>query len=173
MHDREPMDVRELGRALDTLESLGEHELALAELYATYGRVWSDDGPVWDELASSERSHAESLRRLGSIVSERPRAFRPARPLTSAAARLQAEYVLSQAREVASGAVAHRTALLMARDIEGAILETRFDELFETTDRDYLTIATAVVADTGTHYRLLEQRLVRDARGPGPQEVSP
>jgi hypothetical protein len=153
------MDDEELGRALETLGSLGAHELALAELYATYGRVWADDGPLWSELAISERSHAESVRSLARIVAERPEAFSPARPLTAAATRLQAGYVVSRTREVASGAVSHRTALLTARDIESSLLETRFDELFATDDREYLSIAGGIVADTGTHYRLIDQRL--------------
>jgi hypothetical protein len=152
----------QLGRALETLEALGDHELALAELYGTFARVWTDDGAMWKNLASSERSHAGALRRLARIVAARPGAFRPARALTAAATKLQADYVMSRAAEVASGVVARRTAMLMARDIESSILETRFDELFDTDDGDYLTIAAGVVAETGAHYRLLEQRLRAD-----------
>ena len=50
----------------------------------------------------------------------------------------------------------------MAREIERSIIETRLDELLETDDPDYLTVADKVVAETGAHYRLLERELQGD-----------
>jgi hypothetical protein len=153
------MDGGELERVLDTLQALGEHEATLAGLYGACGRVWGDDAGLWDGLAGAERDHAQCLRLMARIVSERPAGFAPGRPLTAAAGRLQAGYIKARRREVEAGGVARRTALLMACEIERSILETRLNELLETGESDYLAIVDRVVAETGVHYRLLEQTL--------------
>ncbi len=156
------MDADGLSRTLDTLAALGEHEISLAGLYAACSGEWRDDAALWDGLADSERSHAECLAMMAQIVAARPAGFAPGRPLSAAAGRLQAAYVESRRREVEGGGMARRTALLMARDIERSIIETRLNELLRTEESDYLTIADRVVAETGLHYRLLEQELADD-----------
>lgn len=156
------MDEDELARVLDTLAALAEHERALAGLYAACGAVWSGDVGLWADLAASERGHAACLATMADMVSGRPAAFSPGRPFTAAAGRLQVAYVEGRTRAVEAGGMARRTALLMAREIERSIIETRLDELLETDDPDYLTVADKVVAETGAHYRLLEHELQGD-----------
>jgi uncharacterized membrane protein YccC len=156
------MDADELGRVLDTLVALGDHEATLAGLYTACSTAWRDDAALWDGLADSERGHAECLTMMAQIVAQRPGGFAPGRPLSAAAGRLQAGYVEGRTHEVESGGMARRTALLMARDIERSIIETRLNELLQTQERDYLAIADRIVAETGHHYRLLEQELLND-----------
>jgi hypothetical protein len=64
------MDADELGRVLDTLAALGDHERTLAGLYAACGVVWSDDVALWNDLAASERGHADCLVLMAGIVAE-------------------------------------------------------------------------------------------------------
>jgi hypothetical protein len=156
------MDADELGRVLDTLAALGDHERTLAGLYAACGVVWSDDVALWNDLAASERGHADCLALMAGIVAERPAEFAPGRPFSAAAGRLQAAYVAGRIREVETGGMARRTALLMAREIERSIIETRLNELLETDDPDYLSVADKIVAETSVHYRLLERELRSD-----------
>ena len=153
------MDNDELARVLDTLAALGDHERALAGLYAACGAKWIDDVALWNDLAASEHGHADCLALMADLVSGRPTAFAPGRPFSAAAGRLQVDYVESRTREVKAGGMARRTALLMACEIERSIIETRLNELLETDDADYLTVADKVVAETGAHYRLLEHEL--------------
>jgi hypothetical protein len=153
------MDTDELARVLDTLAVLGDHERALAALYTACGALWRDDVALWHDLAASERGHADCLSLMADMVSDRPAAFAPGRPFTAAAGRLQVAYVEGRTRAVEAGGMARRTALLMAREIERSIIETRLDELLETDDPDYLTVADRVVAETRVHYRLLEREL--------------
>jgi hypothetical protein len=157
------MDNDELARVLATLVALGDHERALAGLYAACGAVWDDDVALWDDLAASERGHADCLALMADMVNSRPAAFSPGRSFSPAAGRLQVAYVESRRREVEAGGMARRTALLMARDIERSIIETRLNELLETDDPGYLTVADKVVAETGMHYRLLGDEL-KDSR---------
>jgi hypothetical protein len=157
------MDNDELARVLDTLAALGDHERALAGLYAACGVVWDGDVALWDDLAASERGHADCLALMADMVNSRPAAFASGRAFSAAAGRLQVAYVESRTREVEAGGMARRTALLMARDIERSIIETRLNELLETDDPDYLTVADKVVAETGVHYRLLGDEL-QDSR---------
>jgi len=156
------MQADELGRVLDTLAALGDHEATLAGLYAACGAQWRDDAALWDGLADSERGHADCLALMSRIVAERPAGFAPGRPLSAAAGRLQSAYIAGRTHEVLQGGMARRTALLMARDIERSIIETRLDELLLTSDVDYLAIAGRIVTETGLHYRLLEQELQSD-----------
>jgi hypothetical protein len=156
------MENDELARVLDTLAALGDHEHALAGLYAACGAVWVDDVALWNDLAASERGHAGCLALMADMVGGRPAAFAPGRPFSAAAGRLQVAYVESRTAEVMAGGMARRTALLMAREIERSIIETRLNELLETDDPDYLTVADKVVAETGVHYRLLERELQGD-----------
>ena len=156
------MQADELGRALDALSALGDHETTLAGLYAACGAEWRDDAGLWDGLADAERAHADGLALMARIVAERPGAFAPGRPLSAAAGRLQSSYIAGRTREVRGGGMSRRTALLMARDIERSIIETRLDELLLTGDADYLAIAERIVSETGLHYRLLEQELLTD-----------
>ena len=158
------MDEDELGRVLDTLAALGDHEATLAGLYTACSTAWRHDAVLWDGLADSERGHADCLAMMAQIAVERPGGFAPRRPFNAAAGRLQAGYVEARTREVESGGMARRTALLMARDIEHSIIETRLNELLETRERDYPAIADGIVAETGLHYRLLEQQLLVVAR---------
>ncbi len=153
------MDADELSRVLDTLVALGDHETALAGLYAACGRIWSDDALLWDGLAASERGHADCLVVMARLVAERPAAFELGRPFSAAASRLQASYVENRTREVERGGMARRTGLLMAREIERSIIETRLNELLKTGERDYQAIVDRVVAETDAHYRLLEREL--------------
>lgn len=153
------MNADELHGVLAALAALAEHEMALAGLYAACSHTWSDDAALWDGLAASERGHADCLGLMAGIVAKRPAAFEPGRPISAAAGRLQAGYVENRTREVHHGGMARRTALLMARDIERSIIETRLNELLLTGESDYLAIADRVVAETGDHYRLLEREL--------------
>lgn len=156
------MNADELPHVLDTLAALGDHETALAGLYDACGQTWSDDAVLWDDLAGSERGHAEGLTLMARIVAERPAAFELGRPFSAAAGRLQAEFVENRTGEVRRGGMARRTGLLMAREIERSIIETRLNELLLTTERDYLEIVDRVVAETGDHYRLLQRELLDD-----------
>jgi hypothetical protein len=153
------MNADELPRVLETLAALGDHETSLASLYAACGHVWNDDTALWEGLAASERGHAECLALMARVVAERPAAFELGRPFGAAAGRLQAGYVENRTHEVEAGGMARRTALLMAREIERSIIETRLNELLVTKESDYLAIADRVVAETGVHYRLLEREL--------------
>ncbi len=153
------MEGDDLNRALDALAALSDHEAALGELYSVCATTWADDAGLWTTLADSEHGHASSLRELARIVSTRPGGFAPGRPLTAAAGRLQAAYLANRAREVTSGKITRRAALVMAREIEHSILETRFDELLVTHDPEYRAICEKVVAETGTHYRMLGWQL--------------
>jgi hypothetical protein len=154
-----PVDADELSRVLGTLAALGDHETALAGLYAACGRTWSDDAVLWDGLAASERGHADCLALMARIVAEQPAAFEIGRPFSAAAGRLQAEYVENRTREIERGGVARRTGLLMAREIERSIIETRLHELLKTEERAYVAIVDRVVAETDAHSRLLEREL--------------
>ncbi len=156
------MDADQLPRVLDTLAALGDHETALAGLYAACGRTWSDDLALWDGLAAAERGHAQALALMARIVAERPAPFALGRPFSAAAGRLQAEFVENRTREVERGGMARRTGLLMACEIERSIIETRLNELLQTAERDYLDIVERVVTETGVHYRLLQRELAGD-----------
>ena len=153
------MNADQLPSVLDTLAALGDHEAALADLYDACGQTWNDDAALWERLATSERGHAQCLALMAEIVADRPAAFELGRPFSAAAGRLQAEFVENRTREVKRGGMARRTGLLMAREIERSIIETRLNELFKTAERDYLAIVDRVVAETDAHYRLLEREL--------------
>jgi hypothetical protein len=153
------MDADELPHVLDTLAALGDHETSLAGLYSPCGHAWSDDAALWRRLANSKRGHAHCLALMARIVAEQPAAFALGRPFSAAASRLQAGCVANRTREVERGGMARRTGLLMAREIERSIIETRLNELLKTTERDYLAIVDRVVAETDAHYRLLEREL--------------
>jgi hypothetical protein len=155
------MHAEELPGVLDTFAGLGDHEAALAALYAACGRIWHGDAALWDALADSERGHVTCLAAMARIVAERPAAFALGRPFSGAAGRLQASYAKDRAREVERGGMARRAGLLLAYEIERSIIETHLNELLRTEERGYLAIVERIVAETVAHCRLLERELRR------------
>jgi len=113
------------------LDLLIRHELALAGLYATCGQVFPEHSDFWNTLVLEEKAHAQVLKTLQTTMLTQ-QVFLNARKFNRIGLQTAIDYANKQRRAVLAGEHAIMQALIIALDIERAIIEKDFFEVFES-----------------------------------------
>ncbi len=149
---------QEKARVLDVLGSLREFELVLAEFYAACRDTWPAD-EFWTELVQGELRHATYLTDSTRLVEDHPEGFITPRSVTEAPVVEQTELVRERLRQLWGERLGERAALIVARDIEQAVIEGRLYELVCSEDPTYARLVGEIVGETREHARLMQERL--------------
>ena len=151
-------------RLLNILDAMRELELALSQLYGKCAEAWPEGKDLWQKLSRDEELHAQYMKEMAELVKSNPSAFELNPSFKSAASAMFIKYVASVVGKVDSQSVTHDTMLLMARDIEQALLEAKYSGLVKTRNAEYRALLTQLIKDTEGHRDSLAQK-IRAAQG--------
>jgi hypothetical protein len=115
---------------LAVVDLLAEHELALARLYEAYARAEVESGEFWSQLAEEEKEHARWIGELKRAVEEDAVGFDRGR-FSVESVKTSLGYVEEEVARAEAGARSLVEALSKAMDLENALIERRFFEVFD------------------------------------------
>ena len=123
------MDYR--GTEKDALQMLIKHELAIADLYAAYAERYPDHRDYRLLLSSEEKDHADAIRNVLEVADQnqsglKTSGFKPAAVNTSIA------YLEDLTKAAQTTPVPIGDALSSALDLEKAMIERKFFDIFDT-----------------------------------------
>ncbi len=147
------MDYR--GTDKDALQMLIDHEMAIAELYRTYAGRFQDYRDYWQNLATEENEHAEEIRGLMELVDQSQEVvdtsgFKPAAVNTSIG------YLRDITKLAANTPISIRDALSTALDLEKAMIERKFFDIFDTSAPEAQAVLMVLTDGTKKHVETIE-----------------
>ena len=149
----------ELKLILDTIDQMKELEIALSRFYGTCAEAWAANAPFWQHLSREEAGHADTLGHISEIISARPDRFTKGRAFHALAARTVIQGVEGNTQKVRDGLIDERKALVLARDIENSIMESRYIEIVNTDDTDFKALVRKILEETSHHRAMINEKL--------------
>jgi len=147
----------------DLLEALIAHEAAVKRLYETFADLFPSRAGFWRNLAREEQGHAARLRELGPDPTiadwlARESGLRPQ------GVRSSVVYVESQIEKARAGGLGLVQALVVARDLENALIEEQFTRMSRSSHVAASAVLGELAAETETHRALLASALEAERR---------
>ena len=146
-------------RLLNILDGARELELALSQLYGKCAEAWPEGKDLWQRLSRDEELHARYMKKMVELVKSTPDAFELNPSFKSAASATFLKYVASVLGKVDSQSVTHDAMLVIARDIEQALLDAKYSGLVKTRNAEYRALLTQLIKDTEGHRDSLAQKI--------------
>ena len=137
------------------LERMAELERAIAEIYGSAGDFWKEDGVFWTGMAAAEVAHAENMKKMGGLLVEKPEEFEAGRPFNPVAIQTAMGGIAANLQKLRNGGFTKKQMLIIARDIEQSLLESKYGEIVKTRERDYQRLIGEVTSQTDSHKRVL------------------
>lgn len=141
------------------LNEMAVLELAVAAFYDACARKDPRNEDLWTGLKAQEDLHASHIRKMAQLVTLHPADFRPLIPVSVPFIRALIATVQGHTSNMLSGGLNRRQALSIARDLEASVFEAKIDQLAETDNLAYETLAADIMRDTHNHYEMLAKRL--------------
>src|SRR5512133_2123711 len=126
-----PADIEKI---TGVLEAMAQFELRISAFYMSCADGSKEDAPFWMNLAQAEIGHASNMDRIRKLLTEKPERFEVGRPFNLVAIKTALSGIDHSIMLVAQGKVTRDKLLLMAKDIEQSILESRYAEIVKTGD---------------------------------------
>lgn len=153
------MNKDELARVKEYFKLLSAVETAVGSFYEVCAAYWPEE-EVWPALAAEEKRHAETVLAMLARVEAAPGNFRLPAPLKSVKAlTLFIEGIETNKAKVRSGAYLKLNALAVSADIEKSLIESGYEKLVETADKEYRMALEGMLQDTERHETSLSFRL--------------
>jgi len=150
-------DVKEI---VITLGLMTEAERGLARFYLLCGEKLPDDRAFWEKLSSDENSHAESIAKMAGIVIEKLGVgFDFNRAFNRTSINTFSLGVDANVESLKKGALAGKRIYFAVRDIEQALLESKYGEVVRTSDAGYNAILQKVMQETKAHFAALQAKI--------------
>jgi len=139
---------------LELIALVIENERQLARYYRAMVDLIPKSKSTWVLLSYEEEGHANALERVRKVVESRPFLFLPGR-YQAVTVRQMIRDVSTMIDDIQNRKVNPQFALTFISDIEGALLETRLDEIVITTVPEVLEIIHLLKEQTAFHRDLL------------------
>jgi len=137
-----------------------KHEEAIADLYAICSRVFTDNADFWNMLVIEEKAHADVLRELRRRLETEQVLLNP-RKFNTTGVQTAIDHVNKQKPAVEDGSCTMVRALAIALDIEQAIIDRNFFEVFDTDSavikREFAELRTHTIEHSGRLAALLRK----------------
>jgi len=143
------------GSAADALQMLIDHENTISELYAAYADRFAERRQYWLELAHEETEHADEIRKLVPLAGKGNRLLNTA-GFKPAAVKTSISYLRDQIGNARRGFVSFRDALSTALDLEKAMIERKFFDIFETPAPEAQAVLRTLTEGTQKHIDTIE-----------------
>lgn len=150
-------DVKTISRTLDVMAEL---ELAISEFYKTAGDRWPEDRAFWSSLAEAEVIHAGYLEKIKDILNRKPQEFEMGRSIAISAVAEVLSGVRNLIQRLKNGEFNRKAILLLSRDLEQSVLESKYTELLKTEDMEYQKLISEIALQTEEHQKLLIKKIV-------------
>ena len=143
------------GTTINALDLLKDHEEALGRLYAAYALRFPSDREFWLGLSREERQHANWVQSLRSRIEDDPSSLVVDRfPATAIEHSLA--YVAKLIERAEASGTTRINALSNALDLERALLEHRYFEVFSSGDLQIQRTLQLLQQSTKTHLRKVQ-----------------
>lgn len=136
-------------------------EKALAALYLACSERYPEDSRFWLAICHQEEAHARYIAELATLISFHPGQFKFGRQFNAVAIRNITSTVMDFADQVRQGQVDRKRAFIMARDIEGSVLEAKYHEIVSTDNLEFKESIDRITRETASHKSLLAAKLAR------------
>jgi hypothetical protein len=149
-------DIEKLNK---TMDSMAQYELLLSDLYEKCAETWTKDRDFWLDIVHQELHHAENIRMMQAIITKRPAHFEANRPLNPIAVATAIAGLKDVIKRLTAGEYSYEKILIIARDIEQAVLEAHYSEIVKTSDVEYQTLMNDILGETHDHRKLIQDKL--------------
>ena len=142
------------------LGKMAQIENAMAEFYRRAGAACASDAGFWTGLAGEETHHGAVIGAMVNLVVKRKGAgFSANRVFTAAALDTFQKIVNKNVSSLTDGSLTGDRVYYAARDLESALIETKYWELLKTDDPGYTELIRLVESETVAHHARLEERI--------------
>ncbi|NOQ43425.1 MAG: hypothetical protein GQ560_03070 [Dehalococcoidia bacterium] len=143
---------------IKTIEALANHEEAISELYRKYSGKFPDYEQFWLGLAEEEVLHTKWIRELRDDIEEGTVFFNEGR-FNIVGVQTSLNYIKKQIVDSENQEISLPFALFLALDIENALLERKYFEIFEGDSVGLKNILQDLAEATELHRARIEQAL--------------
>ena len=151
--------ITDVDHVLHIMKTLAEAEMAVATLYKECSLVWKGEQNFWLQLVSEEKKHANNIEKMAKIFSKKPKQFESGRPLNIVAIHTFIEGINENITRLKAGGMSKLNTLFIARDIERALIETKYAEILKSGDVEFNGLTREIVSDTMRHKILLDKKI--------------
>jgi len=143
------------GTVIHALDLLKEHEKAIGRLYDAYARRFPRDREFWLGLSQEEQQHAKWVESLRARVEETPSSLVVNR-FPVATIELSLAYVNRLIESADASGLTRVNALSIALDLERALLEHKYFEVFHSDDPQIKRTLQLLRQSTQTHLQKVQ-----------------
>lgn len=154
------MRQQDLENLSETLRSMEELELTVAEFYQTCGERWTDHKNFWMDMEFAELKHADNVERMGRILSERPGKFEVGSFITPTSVRALVAGIRSMIDRLKREEIDEKKVLFLGVDLEQSFLESKYAEIVKTNDTEFQSLVREINADTMFHREYLNRKII-------------
>ncbi len=144
--------------ASNILDLLIQHERAIARLYLRFAAVFSERQEFWRTLAAEEHRHAKQLETL-LTEPDRERWLSRVDRVKPQAIMSSIDYADMQASRAAGGGLTSLQALVVAKDLEDALIERQFIGPIPSERGAIGVVLEELRAETEEHRRVVAEAL--------------
>lgn len=153
------LNVTDIDKITNVLEIMKLYELALSDFYKQCADVWKEDREFWDGMSHAEIQHAENIQKMREILTNKRGSFEVGRPFNLVVLRTALAGANENRNRLKEGALSREKVLVLARDIEQSILESRYAEIVKTNDVEYQSLIKKIVSQTSDHKRMMQKKI--------------
>lgn len=135
---------------IEEVEAIAGHERAIGDLYAAYALRFPEHGEFWKRLSAEEYAHAEWARKISAHVEEGTIEIVPGR-FRNKAIESSVKYLHEWTDEAKNREIKLIYALSVANDIESALIDRKFYEIYETDSDDMIAILQNLIESSRAH----------------------
>ncbi|MCX6647401.1 MAG: hypothetical protein NTY09_13740 [bacterium] len=143
---------------IDAIEAMARHEEMIAHLYNAFAENIEGHSGFWNDISLEELGHASLVRAFRQKVEEGVVTINEGR-FRVPAIEHSINYIKAQVEKAKHGMTMNFHALVAAADIENALLEKNFLEVFETDDEELRALLENLQTSTRDHKDRIEKLL--------------
>jgi len=144
---------------VELLKTMAKAELTVAKLYMACAKVFTDEKDFWLKLTKQEEVHAKSLYKMYKIIINKPENFCKGRNFNVRAINTFIAGVENNIILLQKGELSKEKCLIIARDIEDALLENKICEVVKTDDMEYQTLSKLIESQTINHKNEISNKI--------------
>lgn len=156
---------------LREMEMMAEHEETIGKLYDSYAEKLPEYGHFWTTLADEERTHAAWIRELRKKAEDGSLEFDKGR-FRIEAIQTSIRYIEDWTRQAQREQVTMLHALAIAADIENALIDRKFFEVYEPDSEDLKDVLKSLEEASREHRDRVTAMLTRVRQGEPPEATA-
>ncbi|MFH1675580.1 MAG: ferritin family protein [bacterium] len=150
------MTLHERNSGIDEVEALAKHEEVIRDLYVAYARRFPEHVTFWEQLANEEQAHAGWIRNLLRNAEDGELHIVPGR-FRSKAIETSMKYLRDEAEKARMQEIDISYAAAIAREVESALIDRKFFEIFDTDSTALQDTLTALQNATKEHRKKVDE----------------